>query len=41
MLFGQEYLCEFHDEETAAFQTELVMAALTDRFQPLFPREPA
>jgi hypothetical protein len=37
LLFGQEYLCEFHDEETAAFQVELVMAALTDRFRPLFP----
>jgi hypothetical protein len=34
MLFGQEYLCEFHDDETSAFQTELIEAALTDAFPP-------
>jgi hypothetical protein len=34
MQFGQEYLCEFHDEETSAFQTDLINAALCDSFPP-------
>jgi hypothetical protein len=37
MLFGQEYLCEFHDDQMSAFQTDLIMAALTDAFPPFFP----
>jgi hypothetical protein len=38
MQFGQEYLCEFHDDETSAFNTELIEAALTDSFAPFLAR---
>ena len=41
MMFAQEYLCEFHDDETSAFHTELIEAALTDSFPPfLQPKGP-
>jgi len=39
MLFGQEYLCEFHDEVGAAFLTELLDLAFVDTFEP-FLRSP-
>ena len=38
LLFGQEYLCEFHDPEGAAFLTELIDAAFTADFEPFLPR---
>jgi len=41
MLFGQEYLCEFHDEEGAAFLTELISAAFVSSFPPFLSRSPA
>jgi hypothetical protein len=34
MMFAQEYLCEFHDPEGAAFLTELLDAAFVDTFEP-------
>jgi hypothetical protein len=36
LLYGQEYLCEFHDSETSVFSSELIQAALTDDFEPFF-----
>ena len=38
MMFGQEYLCEFHDESGAAFLTELLDAAFVSTFEPFLPR---
>src|SRR5215471_6300177 len=38
MLFGQEYLCEFHDEVGAAFLTELLDLAFVNTFEPFLPR---
>jgi hypothetical protein len=38
MLFAQEYLCEFHDPEDAAFLTELLDAAFVDSFEPFLAR---
>ena len=38
ILFGQEYLCEFHDEEGAAFLSELIDAAFVTSFAPFLPR---
>ena len=38
MMFGQEYLCEFHDESGAAFLTELLDAAFVNSFEPFLPR---
>jgi hypothetical protein len=37
LLFAQEYLCEFHDEVGSAFLAELIAAAFTRDFPPLFP----
>jgi hypothetical protein len=34
LLFGQEYLCEFHDAENAAFLSELIDAAFVGSFEP-------
>ena len=39
LLFGQEYLCEFHDAENAAFLSELIDAAFVGSFEP-FLTEP-
>jgi hypothetical protein len=38
MIFAQEYLCEFHEPEGAAFMTELINAAFTSNFQPFWPQ---
>jgi hypothetical protein len=38
MMFGQEYMCEFHDEEGAAFLSELIDAAFVTSFAPFLPR---
>jgi hypothetical protein len=38
MMFGQEYLCEFHDEEGSAFLSDLINAAFVDTFAPFLPR---
>jgi hypothetical protein len=34
MVFGSEYLCEFHDAVTSVFSSSLIEQALTDDFQP-------
>jgi hypothetical protein len=34
LMFAQEYLCEFHDPEGAAFATELIEAVFTGEFPP-------
>jgi hypothetical protein len=34
MMFAQEYLCEFHDPEGAAFLSELISAAFVNNFKP-------
>jgi hypothetical protein len=34
MMFGQEYMAEFHDSETSVFSSALIEQALTDDFQP-------
>jgi hypothetical protein len=34
LLFAQEYCCEFVDDNTAAFSSELIQGALTDAFEP-------
>lgn len=38
LLFGQEYLCEFHDAENAAFLAELIDAAFVGSFEPFLTR---
>jgi hypothetical protein len=38
MMFAQEYLCEFFDDEASAFNTDLINAALTTSFAPFFTR---
>jgi hypothetical protein len=40
LLFGQEYLCEFHDAENAAFLSELIDAAFVGTFEPFLTRAP-
>jgi hypothetical protein len=36
MRFSQEYECQFIDAETSVFNSDLIQAALTDDFEPLF-----
>lgn len=36
MMFAQEYECQFLDDATSVFNTELIEAALTDDFAPFF-----
>ena len=41
LMFEQEYECRFHDEEGAAFLSELISAAFVDNFGPFLPRKVA
>ncbi len=34
MMFAQEYECQFLDDSTSVFNSELIQAALTDDFAP-------
>ena len=34
--FRQEYFCEFHDDQTQVFPTELIVKAFTNAISPLF-----
>jgi Terminase large subunit, T4likevirus-type, N-terminal len=36
MRFSQEYLCEFIDDQTAVFNSDLIQQALTNNFAPFF-----
>jgi hypothetical protein len=37
LMFGQEYLCEFHDDASHVFTTELIERAVSNDFELLFP----
>jgi hypothetical protein len=38
MQYSQEYECQFIDNETSVFNSELIEAALTDDFAPFLAR---
>ena len=35
-VFEQEYLCQFHDDQSSAFDSDLIRRALTDDFDSFF-----
>jgi len=35
-VFGQEYMVEFYDPDTAVFSSEIIEAAMTDEVEPLW-----